>query len=149
MNTDLYSSTLRQLNAKIIPFIIICYFVANLDKTNISIAALQMNADLGLSASMYGLGVGMFYISYIIFEIPSNVIMTKVGARLWIAGIMITGALSVPGCRWYTHPRNSMLCDSYSAWQKPGLRRASFIIFPAGFRKATARVPCHSFIWDR
>ncbi|ENG3951456.1 MFS transporter, partial [Escherichia coli] len=97
MNTDLYSSTLRQLNAKIIPFIIICYFVANLDKTNISIAALQMNADLGLSASMYGLGVGMFYISYIIFEIPSNVIMTKVGARLWIARIMITWGIVSAG----------------------------------------------------
>ena len=90
MNTDLYSSTLKQLNIKIIPFIIVCYFVANLDKTNISIAALQMNADLGLTASMYGLGVGMFYISYIIFEIPSNVIMTRVGARRWIARIMIS-----------------------------------------------------------
>lgn len=90
MNTDLYISTLKQLNAKIIPLIVICYFVANLDKTNISIAALQMNADLGLSDSMYGLGVGMFYISYILFEIPSNVIMTKVGARRWIARIMIT-----------------------------------------------------------
>ena len=90
MNADLYSSTLKQLNIKIIPFIIICYFVANLDKTNISIAALQMNADLGLTASMYGLGVGMFYISYIIFEIPSNVIMTRVGARRWIARIMIS-----------------------------------------------------------
>lgn len=90
MNTDLYSSTMKQLNIKIIPFIIICYFVANLDKTNISIAALQMNADLGLTASMYGLGVGMFYISYIIFEIPSNVIMTRVGVRRWIARIMIS-----------------------------------------------------------
>jgi len=97
MNTDLYTTTLRQLNAKIIPFIIICYFVANLDKTNISIAALQMNADLGLSASMYGLGVGMFYISYIIFEIPSNVIMTKVGARVWIARIMITWGIVSTG----------------------------------------------------
>lgn len=97
MHTDLYSTTLRQLNAKIIPFIIICYFVANLDKTNISIAALQMNADLGLSASMYGLGVGMFYISYIIFEIPSNVIMTKVGARVWIARIMITWGIVSAG----------------------------------------------------
>lgn len=97
MNTDLYTTTLRQLNAKIIPFIIICYFVANLDKTNISIAALQMNADLGLSASMYGLGVGMFYISYIIFEIPSNVIMTKVGARVWIARIMITWGIVSAG----------------------------------------------------
>lgn len=97
MNSDLYATTLRQLNAKIIPFIIICYFVANLDKTNISIAALQMNADLGLSASMYGLGVGMFYISYIIFEIPSNVIMTKVGARVWIARIMITWGIVSAG----------------------------------------------------
>lgn len=81
ISSDLNSSTLSKLNSRIIPFIVICYFVANLDKTNISIAALQMNADLGLSASMYGLGVGMFYISYILFEIPSNVIMTKVGAR--------------------------------------------------------------------
>lgn len=97
MNTDLYTTTLRQLNAKIIPFIIICYFVANLDKTNISIAALQMNADLGLSASMYGLGVGMFYISYIIFEIPSNIIMTRVGARVWIARIMITWGIVSAG----------------------------------------------------
>ena len=70
MINDLYASTLKQLNSKIIPFIVICYFVANLDKTNISIAALQMNADLGLTTSMYGLGVGMFYISYILFEIP-------------------------------------------------------------------------------
>lgn len=97
MNTDLYSSTLKQLNAKIIPFIVICYFVANLDKTNISIAALQMNADLGLSASMYGLGVGMFYISYIIFELPSNIIMTRVGARIWIARIMITWGIVSTG----------------------------------------------------
>jgi MFS transporter, ACS family, tartrate transporter len=97
MNNDLYGATLRQLNTKIIPFIIICYFVANLDKTNISIAALQMNADLGLSTSMYGLGVGMFYISYILFEIPSNVIMTKVGARVWIARIMITWGIVSAG----------------------------------------------------
>ncbi|MDX5629348.1 MULTISPECIES: MFS transporter [unclassified Brenneria] len=97
MTADLYSSTLKQLNAKIIPFIIICYFVANLDKTNISIAALQMNADLGLSASMYGLGVGMFYISYIIFEVPSNILMTKVGARIWIARIMITWGIVSAG----------------------------------------------------
>ena len=56
MSIELYTSTLKKLNSKIIPFVIICYFVANLDKTNISIAALQMNADLGLTASMYGPG---------------------------------------------------------------------------------------------
>lgn len=97
MSIELYTSTLKKLNGKIIPFVIICYFVANLDKTNISIAALQMNADLGLTASMYGLGVGMFYISYIIFEIPSNVIMTRVGARIWIARIMITWGIVSAG----------------------------------------------------
>ncbi|WP_407084559.1 MFS transporter [Pluralibacter gergoviae] len=97
MNTEFCTSVLKKLNSKIIPFIIICYFVANLDKTNISIAALQMNADLGLSASMYGLGVAMFYISYIIFEIPSNIIMTKVGARIWIARIMITWGIVSAG----------------------------------------------------
>ncbi|MGB9095380.1 MFS transporter [Erwinia sp.] len=107
MNTDLYTSTLKQLNAKIIPFIVICYFVANLDKTNISIAALQMNADLGLSASMYGLGVGMFYISYILFEIPSNVIMTKVGARRWIARIMITWGIVSTGMA-FVHSANQL-----------------------------------------
>lgn len=107
MNTDLYTSTLKQLNAKIIPFIVICYFVANLDKTNISIAALQMNADLGLSASMYGLGVGMFYISYILFEIPSNVIMTRVGARRWIARIMITWGIVSTGMA-FVHSANQL-----------------------------------------
>ncbi|MCX0498401.1 MFS transporter [Erwinia billingiae] len=107
MTTDLYTSTLKQLNAKIIPFIVICYFVANLDKTNISIAALQMNADLGLSASMYGLGVGMFYISYILFEIPSNVIMTKVGARRWIARIMITWGIVSTGMA-FVHSANQL-----------------------------------------
>ncbi len=97
MSIELYTSTLKKLNSKIIPFVIICYFVANLDKTNISIAALQMNADLGLTASMYGLGVGMFYISYIIFEIPSNVIMTRIGTRIWIARIMITWGIVSAG----------------------------------------------------
>ena len=54
-------------------------FTANLDKSNISIAALDMNADLGMTATMYGLGVSVFYITYMIFEVPSNLLMTKVG----------------------------------------------------------------------
>lgn len=90
MSDNLAASTLKQINAKIIPFLIICYFMANLDKTNISIAALQMNADLGLTASMYGFGVGIFYLSYIIFEIPSNVFMMRVGPRIWLMRIMLT-----------------------------------------------------------
>lgn len=90
MNATLAPSILRKLNLKIIPLVIICYFIANLDKTNISIAALQMNADLGLTATMYGVGVSVFYITYLIFEVPSNLLMTKVGPRIWIARIMIS-----------------------------------------------------------
>ena len=90
MSRAIELTTLRKLNLKIIPVVMICYFIANLDKTNISIAALQMNADLKLTAAMYGIGVSMFYVTYIIFEIPSNVILTKVGPRIWIARIMIT-----------------------------------------------------------
>jgi len=104
MNTDLNTTTLKKINKKIIPFIVLCYFVANLDKTNISIAALQMNADLGLTATMYGLGVGIFYISYILFEIPSNVIMTKVGARRWIARIMISWGVISAGMALVNSP---------------------------------------------
>ncbi|MGO4452985.1 MFS transporter [Arthrobacter sp. RAF14] len=93
MNATLAPSTLRKLNVKIIPLVIICYFIANLDKTNISIAALDMNADLGLTATMYGIGVSVFYITYLIFEVPSNLLMTKVGPRIWIARIMISWGL--------------------------------------------------------
>jgi len=73
------------------------YLIAYLDRSNISVAALQMNADLGLSVKMYGIGAGLFYITYIIFEIPSNIILTKVGARRWIARIMVTWGLVAIG----------------------------------------------------
>ena len=69
------------------------YLIAYIDRANISVAALQMNADLGLTARMYGWGAGLFYITYIIFEVPSNVILARVGARRWIARIMVTWGL--------------------------------------------------------
>ena len=146
MSIELYTSTLKKLNSKIIPFVIICYFVANLDKTNISIAALQMNADLGLTASMYGLGVGMFYISYIIFEIPSNVIMTRIGARIWIARIMITWGIVSAGMSLVHTPT-----QLYVMRFLLGMAEAGFTpgIFPAGSLKVIELALCHSFIWGR
>ncbi|QGP91376.1 Putative tartrate transporter [Neomoorella glycerini] len=74
----------------ILPLTILGMAVAYVDRTNISFAALQMNKDLGLSAAAYGLGAGLFFIGYFIFEVPSNMIMVKVGARVWLARIMIT-----------------------------------------------------------
>ncbi|MGG5171847.1 MFS transporter [Pseudarthrobacter sp. J1738] len=111
MSATLAPSILRKLNLKIIPLVIICYFIANLDKTNISIAALQMNADLGMTATMYGVGVSVFYITYLIFEVPSNLLMTKVGPRIWIARIMISWGLV-----------SSLMCLVQAPWQLYTLR---------------------------
>jgi D-galactonate transporter len=78
---------------RVVPFIMICYVVAYLDRINVGFAKLQMEIDLGFSQTVYGLGAGMFFIGYFFFEVPSNMIMYRVGARLWIARIMITWGL--------------------------------------------------------
>ena len=75
---------------RIIPFLMVCYFIAFVDRVNAGFAALQMNQDIGLSPAASGLGGGLFYIAYILFEVPSNLAMEKVGARIWIARIMIS-----------------------------------------------------------
>ena len=76
-----------------IPFLALLYFAAFIDRVNVSFAALQMNRDLGFSSYVYGLGAGIFFIGYVLFEVPSNLILHKVGARLWIARIMLTWAI--------------------------------------------------------
>src|SRR5207245_1695631 len=78
---------------RLIPFLFLLYIVAYLDRVNVGFAALQMNQALGFSATTYGFGAGIFFLSYVLFEIPSNVILARVGARLWIARIMITWGL--------------------------------------------------------
>lgn len=90
MNNPLYTSTLKKLNIRLIPFLMLLYLIAYIDRANISVAALQMNADLALTSEMFGIAVGIFFISYIIFEVPSNIFMTKAGARIWIARIMVS-----------------------------------------------------------
>jgi ACS family tartrate transporter-like MFS transporter len=78
---------------RLIPFMALLYFISFLDRVNVGFAALTMNKDVGLSASAYGFGAGIFFIGYFLFEIPSNLIMKKVGARVWIARIMISWGL--------------------------------------------------------
>jgi ACS family tartrate transporter-like MFS transporter len=84
---------LRKAAWRLVPFLGLLYFTAYLDRVNVSFAALTMNADVGLSASAYGLGAGIFFIGYFLFEAPSNLILEKVGARRWIARIMVTWGL--------------------------------------------------------
>jgi MFS family permease len=81
---------LAKARRRLLPFLFLLYVVAYLDRVNVGFAALQMNAALGLSDVTYSLGAGIFFLSYTLFEIPSNVILARVGARRWIARIMIT-----------------------------------------------------------
>ncbi len=87
------ASAISKARRRLIPFLFLLYIVAYLDRVNVGFAALQMNQALGFSARTYGLGSGIFFLSYVAFEIPSNVILARVGARLWIARIMITWGL--------------------------------------------------------
>ena len=92
---DIEIRTIAKVTARIVPFMIICYFVAYLDRVNVGFAALTMNKQLGLTSTMFGFGSGVFFLLYFIFEVPSNLFLEKFGARRWIARIMITwGILS-------------------------------------------------------
>jgi len=86
-------ATFRKIAWRLIPFLFLCYIVAFLDRVNVGFAKLQMAGDLHYSDAVYGFGAGIFFIGYFIFEVPSNVILEKVGARIWIARIMVTWGL--------------------------------------------------------
>jgi ACS family tartrate transporter-like MFS transporter len=86
----------RRMRWRLVPYLLLLYVVAWLDRVNIGFASLQMNADLGLSDTVYGFGAGIFFIGYALCEVPSNLILARVGARLWIGRIMVTwGLLSI------------------------------------------------------
>jgi D-galactonate transporter len=90
---ELEKRTIAKVSARLIPFLILCYFVAYLDRVNVGFAKLTMNNDLGLTETMFGFGAGIFFIAYFIFEVPSNLALEKFGARKWIARIMISWGL--------------------------------------------------------
>lgn len=84
------AGVIRKLTIRIVPFIMLLYFIAYLDRVNIGFASLTMNQDIQLSNAAYGLGAGLFFIGYFLFEVPSNLILHRIGARFWIARIMFT-----------------------------------------------------------
>jgi ACS family tartrate transporter-like MFS transporter len=86
-------AVLRRAAWRLVPFILAMYIAAFLNRVNVGFAALTMNHDLGFSPEVYGWGTGVFFLGYLVFEVPSNLIMEKVGARIWMARIMITWAL--------------------------------------------------------
>ncbi|HXZ10314.1 MAG TPA: MFS transporter, partial [Paraburkholderia sp.] len=90
MISDLEARVSRKLMLRIIPFVMLLYFVSFLDRVNVGFAAMTMNKDIGLSPTAFGLGGGLFFIGYFLFEVPSNLILHRVGARLWIARVMVS-----------------------------------------------------------
>src|ERR1044072_9786010 len=87
---ELEKRVIGKVMRRLIPFLILCYFVAYLDRVNVGFAKLHMNQALGLSEAAFGLGAGLFFIGYFLFEVPSNIFLERVGARIWIARIMIS-----------------------------------------------------------
>ena len=90
MELDIEKRTMRRITWRIVPFIMLLYFIAYLDRVNIGFAALTMRQDLGFTASMLGFGAGIFFWGYFLFEVPSNIALHKFGARIWIARVMVT-----------------------------------------------------------
>jgi sugar phosphate permease len=107
---------------RLIPFLFLCYVCAYLDRVNVGFAKLKMMSDLGFSDAVYGLGAGVFFVGYLLFEVPSNLIMLKVGARRWIARIMITWGM-VSGAMMFVNSPTSFYILRFAL----GVAEAGFI----------------------
>jgi ACS family tartrate transporter-like MFS transporter len=94
---ELERSTMSRVTWRLLPFLLLLYIVSWLDRVNVSFAKLHMNSDLGFSETVYGIGAGIFFVSYALFEVPSNLLLARFGARVWIARIMITWGLISAG----------------------------------------------------
>src|ERR1700716_2053299 len=90
MDAAIEKSAMRKIYLRLLPFAVLSYILAYIDRINVSFAGLTMRSDLKLSATEFGFALGTFFLGHFIVEVPSNVIMEKVGARIWIARIMIT-----------------------------------------------------------
>lgn len=94
---DFERQVMRKVAVRLIPFLFVLYIVAFIDRVNVSFAKLQMNTALGFDEAIYGMGAGLFFWGYFFFELPSNLILQRVGARFWIARIMVTWGLLAMG----------------------------------------------------
>src|ERR1700722_14411543 len=102
METVQEHSVMRKVAWRLVPFLGLAYFINALDRFNISIAALTMNKAIGLSATTYGLGAGAFFWSYVLFQLPANAILTRLGARRWMTIIMVMWGLCSAGTAFVT-----------------------------------------------
>jgi MFS family permease len=135
---ELERSAVRRTALRILPLLMICYFVAYLGRVNLSFASLQMNHALGLNSAAYGLGAGLFFLSYCLFEIPSNLLLYRIGATRWIARIMFTLGLCA-GAMAFVQGKTSfyvvrLLLGAAEAGFYPGVLFFLTLWFPAAYR---------------
>jgi MFS family permease len=154
-NARLEAETIRKVTWRLIPFLMLCYLLAFIDRGNIGMASLQMNHDLGISNKMFGFAGSLFFISYFLFEVPSNLALQKFGARKWIARIMITWGL-VSACMALVQGATSLyvlrfLLGAAEAGFFPGVVLYLTYWFPAAYRARIVAifmvaVPMASFV---
>lgn len=94
----------RRIGWKLMPLLLVAQVLAYLDRVNVGAAKLQMAGDLGLSDTVYGIGAGIFFVGYFLFEVPSNLMLHRVGARVWIARIMVTWGIVSAAAAWVHSP---------------------------------------------
>lgn len=144
MTDGLEARVLRKITLRIVPFVMLLYFIAFIDRVNIGFAALTMNKDLGFNSTVFGFGAGIFFLGYFLFEVPSNLVLEKVGARIWIARVMITWGM-VSGAMAYVQGANSFymlrfLLGAAEAGFFPGIILYLSFWFPARQRAAVTAV---------
>jgi ACS family tartrate transporter-like MFS transporter len=144
MSAELETRVLRKITLRIVPFVMLLYFIAFIDRVNIGFAALTMNKELGFSPTVFGFGAGIFFLGYFLFEVPSNLVLDKVGARIWIARVMISWGL-ISGAMAFVQGPNSFytlrfLLGAAEAGFFPGIILYLSYWFPARQRAAVTAI---------
>jgi ACS family tartrate transporter-like MFS transporter len=136
--TAIERQTIAKVSWRLLPLVALAYCIAYIDRSNIAVAALTMNKDLGFSAYLYGWGAGIFFFGYFLFEIPSNLILERIGARIWIARIMITWGIFSGLTALITGPTSFLiirfLLGAAEAGFFPGMILYLTYWFPAQYR---------------
>jgi len=141
MEPDVEKTTMRKVYLRILPFAALTYFFCYLDRINVGFAALTMNKDLGLDAATYGMAAGFFFWGYVLVEVPSNIILEKLGARLWIARIMVTWGLISGATAFCTGPYSFMAIRFLLGLAEAGLFPGFVLYFTYWFpRNHRARI---------
>ncbi len=140
----------RKIALRLVPFLMLLYMVAFLDRVNISFAALTMNRDLGISDTLYGFAAGIFFLGYCLFEVPANLMLLRIGARRWIAILLIAWSVTSVATAFVTNRPEYVAARFLLGVAESGFFPVSFSIPPSGSRARSVRAswrsscsPCH------